>query len=69
MVVDSPPEGGSAYVSDIKVESHIFGKINLGDRIISVDGEDVSKLKAIHVSSELCAVYFVCVCVCVFKRI
>lgn len=53
VVVDSPPEGGSAYVSDIKVESHIFGKINLGDRIISVDGEDVSKLKAIHVSMLL----------------
>lgn len=53
VVVDSPPNGGSAYVSDIKEDSHIFGKINLGDKIISVDGEDVSKLKAIHVSMLL----------------
>lgn len=53
VVVDSPPEGGSAYVSDIKEESPLRGEINLGDRIISVDGEDVSKLKAIHVSMLL----------------
>ena len=52
VVVDSPPEGGSAYVSDIKEESPIRGEIRLGDKIMSVDGEDVSKLKAIHVSSE-----------------
>lgn len=53
VVVDSPPEGGSAYVSDIKEESPIRGEIRLGDRLISVDDEDVSKLKAIHVSMLL----------------
>ncbi|KAL7531212.1 hypothetical protein ACHAXR_003904 [Thalassiosira sp. AJA248-18] len=52
VVVDSPPAGGSAYVSDIKEESPLRGEIHLGDRILLVDGEDVSKLKAIHVSSE-----------------
>ncbi|KAL9188925.1 hypothetical protein ACHAXT_011415 [Thalassiosira profunda] len=53
VVVDSPPEGGSAYVSDVKVDSPIFGQIKMGDRILSVDDEDVSKLKAIHVSMLL----------------
>mmetsp|Transcript_25109 Transcript_25109/g.32208 ORF Transcript_25109/g.32208 Transcript_25109/m.32208 type:complete len:157 (+) Transcript_25109:1-471(+) len=53
VVVDSPPEGGSAYVSDIKMDSPIYGKIRLGDKLIAVDGEDVSKLKAVHVSMLL----------------
>ena len=52
VVVDSPPDGGLAYVSDIKTESPLMGQIMHGDRIMEVDGEDVSKLKAIHVSSE-----------------
>jgi len=53
VVVDSPPNGGSAYVSEVKDFSPVKGEIHLGDRIIAVDGEDVSKLKAIHVSMLL----------------
>lgn len=53
VTVDSPPEGGSAYVSSVKEESPVWGKIHLGDTIVAVDGEDVSKLKAIHVSMLL----------------
>ncbi|KAL7554079.1 hypothetical protein ACHAWF_017463, partial [Thalassiosira exigua] len=52
VVVDSTPEGGSVYVSDIKTDSPLWGQIKLGDRILMVDGEDVSRLKAIHVSSK-----------------
>ena len=52
MVVDSPPGGGAAYVSEVKDDSPLRNKIKLGDRITAVDGEDVRGLKAIHVSSE-----------------
>ena len=52
MVVDSPPGGGAAYVSEVKDDSPLRNKIKLGDRITAVDGEDARGLKAIHVSSE-----------------
>ena len=52
IVVDSPPEGGCAFVSDIKQECPIKRRIKLGDKLIKVDDEDVSKLKAVHVSSK-----------------
>ena len=52
VVVDSPPGGGAAYVSEVKDDSPLRNKIKLGDRITAVDGEDVRGLKAIHVSSE-----------------
>ena len=54
VVVDSPPEGGKpAYVSDIKQECPIKTRIKLGDKIMKVDDEDVSSMKAIHVSMLL----------------
>ena len=53
VVVDSPVTPGPAYVSNIKDDCPIRGEIKLGDRILAVDDEDVSKLKAIHVSMLL----------------
>ena len=52
IVVDSPPEGGCAFVSDIKQECPIKTRIKMGDKLIKVDDEDVSTLKAVHVSSK-----------------
>jgi len=59
IVVDSPPEGGCAFVSDIKQECPIKTRIKLGDKLIKVDDEDVSTLKAVHVSSKLSILQFV----------
>jgi len=53
VIVDSPPEGGAAYVSEIKSESPIYDDVCLGDKLLAVDGEDVSNMKAIHVSMLL----------------
>jgi len=52
LVVDSPPDGGLPYVSDVKDYCPIRGQIRLGDRLVEVDSEDVTKLKGIHISSE-----------------
>jgi len=53
VVVDSCPEGGAACISEIKDGCQIKDQIRLGDKLLAVDGEDVSKLKAIHVSMLL----------------
>lgn len=53
VVVDSRPEGGAAYVSEIKDDCQIKDQIRLGDKLLAVDDEDVSKLKAVHVSMLL----------------
>ena len=52
LVVDSPPDGGLPYVSDVKDYCPIRGQIRLGDRLVEVDSVDVTKLKGIHISSE-----------------
>ena len=52
LVVDTPPDGGLPYVSDVKDYCPIRGQIRLGDRLVEVDSEDVTKLKGIHISSE-----------------
>jgi len=54
VVVASNPGSGLAYVSEIKDSCPIRDEIRVGDRILEVDGEDVSKMKAIHISSEYC---------------
>ena len=43
LVVDSPPDGGLPCVSDVKDYCPIRGKIRLGDRLVEVDSEDVTK--------------------------
>merc|ERR1712013_111425 len=53
VILDSPPEGGGAFVSVIKDDSPLRNQIRIGDKLLSVDGEDVSKMKAIHVSMML----------------
>jgi len=50
VVIDSLPEGGPAYVSEIKEGSRIKGEIQLGDKVIAIDGDDVSTMKAVHIS-------------------
>jgi C-terminal processing protease CtpA/Prc len=52
VVVASNPGSGLAYVSEIKDSCPIRDEIKVGDQILEVDGEDVSKMKAIHISSE-----------------
>jgi len=53
MVVDSPPGGGAAYVSNIREESPLRGQLRLGDRVIAIDDENVSKRKAMDISLML----------------
>jgi len=50
VVIDSLPEGGPAYVSEIKEDSRIKGEVHLGDKVIAIDGDDVSRMKAVHIS-------------------
>ncbi|KAL7439048.1 hypothetical protein ACHAXH_004428 [Discostella pseudostelligera] len=50
VVVASNPGSGLAYVSEIKDSCPIRDEIKVGDQILEVDGEDVSKMKAIHIS-------------------
>lgn len=52
IVVKSNPDSGLSFVSRIKDNCPIKEKIRVGDQILEVDGEDVSKLKVIHVASE-----------------
>lgn len=48
VVVDSPNEGASAHVSEIKDHCPIKSEIRVGDKIVEVDGEDVSSLSKFH---------------------
>jgi len=53
VVVENKRDGGPAYVSEIREGSPLEGKIQLNDRIVSIDDEDVRKLKAFHISKLL----------------
>jgi C-terminal processing protease CtpA/Prc len=52
IVVDSPRDGGLPYVSHIKDYCPIREEIRLGDRLVRINDEDVTKLKGFHISSE-----------------
>ena len=52
-MVDSLGEG-APYVSEIKESSPLRGKIKVGDRVVAIDGEDVSEKEAVDVSSKDC---------------
>ncbi|KAL3797440.1 hypothetical protein ACHAW5_004459 [Stephanodiscus triporus] len=67
IVVDSPRDGGLPYVSHIKEYCPIREEIRLGDKLVRINDEDVTKLKGFHISSEsLCDwLYFLAVvCMC-----
>lgn len=49
MVIDTP-NGGVPVVHAIKPESVLANKVKVGDRLISVDGEDVTTMTAVQVS-------------------
>jgi len=53
VVLDSPPEGGMARVSDIKEYCLIKDEIHLGDKVIAIDDEDVSTMKAFDITKLL----------------
>jgi len=53
IVLDSPPEGGPAYVSNVENNSPIGNKLQPGDKIMAIDGYDVSKSNAADVSTLL----------------
>ncbi len=57
IVVKASPESGLSYVSRIKDNSPIKDQIRVGDLILEVDGEDVSKLRVIHVASKFMIAY------------
>ena len=51
-VFNMSPEGGAVHVSDIKEDSPLRGELRLGDKVIAVDDQDVSRMKAVEISSE-----------------
>jgi len=53
VLVDSPVGGGLVFVSEVKDDSPILGKVHVGDKVVCVDDEDVSEMKAIQVSMIL----------------
>ena len=57
IVVKSNLESGLSYVTRIKDDSPIKEQIRVGDQILEVDGEDVSKLRVIHVASKSVQVF------------
>lgn len=50
--VDSSSDGGAAFVNNVKDHSPLKGEIQLGDRVIAIDGEDVTGKSAVDISSE-----------------
>lgn len=50
IVVATSPQGGPAYVSDLRQESPLLGKIRPGDKIIAIDDDDVKQLPPIEIS-------------------
>ena len=52
VILDSRPGGEACVIKQIKDDSPIQNEIHLGDKVIAVDDEDVSKMKAFHVSSK-----------------
>jgi len=53
LIIDSHPEGGLSQVIGIKDGSTMMGKLYLGDKVIAVDDEDVSKKKSADISMLL----------------
>ena len=53
LVVDDPPQGGQAYVLDLKQYSPLLGKVHLGDKIIALDDDDVQQMSAADLSKLL----------------
>jgi len=53
VLVDSPVGGGLVFVSEVKDDSPILGEVHVGDKVVCVDDEDVSEMKAIQVSMIL----------------
>lgn len=49
MVIDTP-DGGVPVVHAIKLESVLADRVQVGDRLISVDDQDVTKMSAVQVS-------------------
>ncbi len=47
------PEGGPSYVTKVSRRSPLFGRLQLGDRIVEVDGEDVQLVSAKNVTKLL----------------
>lgn len=50
IVVATSPQGGPAYVSELREESPLLGKVHLGDKIIAIDDDDVQQLSPIELS-------------------
>jgi PDZ domain-containing secreted protein len=48
--VDTPDFEGAPFIQDIDEDSVLLGKIFVGDRIIALDGQDVSDMTAQQVS-------------------
>lgn len=51
MVVDTPSNTGIPVVRAIKPDSVLAGQIQIGDRLIAVDHQDVTKMSAMEVSN------------------
>jgi len=50
VVVATSPQGGPAYVVDLREDSPLLGKVLLGDKIIAIDDDDVQQLSSTEVS-------------------
>ena len=50
MVIDTP-NGGVPVVRAIKPDSILTGRVQIGDRLISVDHQDVTSMSALEVSN------------------
>jgi len=53
VVVATSPQGGPAYVVDLREDSPLLGKVHLGDKIIAIDDDDVQQLSSTEVSKLL----------------
>lgn len=51
MVVDTPDGGGCPIVRALKPDSSLVNQVQVGDRLVSVDHQDVTKLTAFQVSN------------------
>mmetsp|Transcript_16374 Transcript_16374/g.35434 ORF Transcript_16374/g.35434 Transcript_16374/m.35434 type:complete len:439 (+) Transcript_16374:98-1414(+) len=53
VIMDTPPEGGNAYICHIKESCPIIDNIHLNDKVLMVDDEDVQMMNAANVSRLL----------------
>lgn len=53
VIVDTPFEGGPPFVCEIKETSPLRGEIQLDDKIVAVDDEDMQRMSSINVSKIL----------------